>query len=205
MKNKVIFTAALLDYKGFTQYSDTFLETGTAAGDGVQRALDAGFMNVASCEAAPQWFEQSFARFKEYKGGTTEDGKAKPLVTIHKLKSTNFLSMFVSQAFPQVIFLDAHPAGPLSAGHDDVVEKGLASEFHQYNIIKAELAIILKKFNQHVIIIDDVNGLTDGYAMEYMDLMAAANPGYEFSFWDENLSKNPAYYYKDKILVGVPK
>ena len=187
------FTGKLLDYKDFLKYSDNFIETGCAAGDGVQRALDVGFKKIISCEAAESWFKQSSDRFLNDKN-----------VLIVNALSKDFLGAFVSSALLQVIFLDAHPSGPLSAGHADWVKNGDDSEFSQDNIIKKELSIILDKFTQHVIIIDDVNGLADGHAKEYMEIILKANPDYKFEFYDENLSCDPAFYYKDKILVAIP-
>lgn len=54
----------LLNLKDFVKYSDTFIETGTAAGCGIQRALDAGFLKAKSVEAEPSFFKQSSERFK---------------------------------------------------------------------------------------------------------------------------------------------
>lgn len=193
LKERITMTGKLMNYKELVPWGEQFLETGTAAGDGVQRALDAGFNTVYSCEAAEKWYTESLERFKG-------DNR----VMIVNALSKDFLKMFVSSIKPQVIFLDAHPAGPLSAGHDDFVEKGDSSEFAQDNIIKTELGIILSKFNKHIIFIDDVNGLGDGHAEEYMEILLKANPGYTFYFVDENLSGDPAFYYKDKILIALP-
>lgn len=192
-KKKITFTGKLLDYKEFRPCSDNFLETGTAAGDGVQRAIDAGFIEVCSCEAAEKWFNQSYDRFK------FNDN-----VKICQAESKEFLRIFVSRTLPQVIFLDAHPAGPESAFHKELMEEGPESEWNQDRIIKAELDIILERYKKHVIIIDDVNGLEDGHAEEYMEIMLRANPDYKFYFYDENLSGNAEHYYKDKILVAIP-
>lgn len=188
---EVEFTGKLLDYKNYRKYSDMFVETGTAAGDGIQRALDAGFDLIDSCEAANKWFQISLDRFK---------GSNK--VELYKGKSTDFLEDVVSYSDTQVIFLDAHSAGPESFGHQECIT-GI-EDYQQENIIKTELNIILNKYNKHVIIIDDVNGLTDGHAEEYMEIMSKANLEYKFSFWDENLSGKTDYYYKDKLLVAIP-
>jgi hypothetical protein len=37
-----------------------------------------------------------------------------------------------------------------------------------------------------------------------MQICLSATPDYKFQFYDENLSGDPAFYYKDKILVAIP-
>lgn len=194
MTTQIKSTGQLLDYKEFLKYSDTFIETGAAAGDGIQRALDAGFKAVLSCEAADKWHQACCKRFAVFLN-----------VNIFKGKSINCINRMMMAIEPPgafVIFLDAHPTGPESAGHKEW-ESGDRS-WDQDIIIKAELAIILTTRQQHVIIIDDVNGLADGHAMEYCELIEAAHPGgYDFAFYDENLSGTMLYI--DKILVAKPK
>ncbi len=179
----------LLDYKNYRHFSDTFIETGSAAGDGIQRALAADFQEVRSCEGARSWFDMCVDRFKNV-----------PRVSLILGKSTNVLLSMLPDK-PAVVFLDAHPAGPLSFGHDDLMSDPANSEFKQDNIIKAELKILSDCGVKHLIIIDDVNGHADGYAEEYCKLIG---DGYTFEFWDECLSGQFEYYYHDKILVAIP-
>ncbi|MES2428232.1 MAG: hypothetical protein V4560_14730 [Bacteroidota bacterium] len=188
---RISFTGQSLDYKNYLPYSDTFIETGTAAGDGVQRALDAGFESIVSIEAATMWYDQCKSRFKSTPGIDIVFGKSTVMLP-------GMLAAFVG---PLVIFLDAHPAGVLSAGHSDWIADP-NGEWAQDNIIQAELRIILTHRPDHIIIIDDVNGMTDGCAEKYMDLCLAANPNYRFEFWSENLSGD--LLYTDKILVCLP-
>lgn len=192
MTPQPIFTGKLLNYKDFVHMSSVFIETGTAAGDGVQRALDAGFCTVSSIEAKEYWYELCKKRFT---------GNAH--VDICLGKSTDELKTYqVLEQERCVIFLDAHPAGPESAGHAEW-ESGDRS-WDQDTIIKAELAIILATAKRHVIIIDDVNGMKDGHAAEYMALIEADYPNqYDYAFYDENLSGS--LLYEDKILVAIPK
>src|SRR5688572_25006373 len=126
-------TGQLLNYADYRKYSNTFIETGTAAGDGVQRALDAGFSPIISVEAAAKWYEESNDRFIDNDN-----------VGIYNLKSTEFLKENLSFITPDrvVFYLDAHPAGPLSAGHADWVANP-NGDWAQDNIIQAELRIIL--------------------------------------------------------------
>lgn len=184
----MISTGKLLDYKDFRQYSDAFIETGTAAGDGVQRAMDAGFNPVLSCEAARCWFELSRDRFNGNRSAILFFGK-----------STDVLpAMMQYVGGVSIIFLDAHPAGPTSAGHAEWVEGN--TDWNQDSIIKAELKIVLASGLKHVIIIDDVNGLADGHSEQYAQMIGE---DYDFNFYDENLSGD--LLYKDKILVATPK
>lgn len=197
MTKHIEFTGRLLDYKDFRKYSDTLCETGNAAGDGIQRALDAGFDHVYGVEAQEMYYNMCVEKFVEK--------PQKKDVLLFLGKSTDRLPA-VLQLIDKtaVFFLDAHVSGDTSFGYQDWLKDGENGPTSQDNIIKAELAIILANHNKHVIIIDDVNGLFDGHAVEYCDILLQANPDYKFQFYDENLSKDPAFYYRDKILVAIP-
>lgn len=186
-------TNRLLDYREFIKYGNTFIETGCAYADGVQRAIDAGFKKVISIEASEMYYESSFNRFIHNDNVDIVLGKS-----IDKLP----LIIDVVGKEPYVIFLDAHVSGDTSAGYHDWLEKGAESDYAQDKTIKAELEIILSNYNKHVIIIDDVNGLKDGCAVQYCAQMLKANPDYKFYFYDENLSGE--MLYQDKILVAIP-
>lgn len=195
LTKQIEFTGRLLDYKEFLKYSGTFIETGNAAGDGLQRALDAGFKNIWGIEAQKEYWQMCYKKFLGKKniililGTSTEKLNHLPFSVLNNTS---------------VFYLDAHVSGDTSFGYDEWLKDGENGPTSQDNIIKAELAIILANHKKHVIIIDDVNGLADGHAVEYMDIMLKANPEYRFQFYDENLSKDPAFYYKDKILVAIP-
>ena len=102
---------------------------------------------------------------------------------------------------PAVIFLDAHPAGPNTGGHDDLMEKGAASEYHQDTVLKRELAAILKHDPTHIIIIDDQNG-NNPENEAYIKMILEVNPNYQFYFYDEQAGE---IFYKNKSLVCIPK
>lgn len=191
-KKQIEFTGRLFDYKEFRKYSNVFIETGCANGDGVQRALDAGFEKVTSIEAATEWFVKSSRRFNEVYN-----------VDIVLGKSTDMLPKVINNFFqtePIVFYLDAHSSGDTSFGHKECIAG--EPEFQQDSIIKQELNIILSNYNKHIICMDDVNGLADGHAREYMELCLKYNPDYKFKFWDEQLDpKGPRY--KDKILTAI--
>ena len=44
-------------------FNNVLIETGTAAGDGVQRAIDAGFKQIYSCEAIDLFWNRAYDRF----------------------------------------------------------------------------------------------------------------------------------------------
>lgn len=91
-----------------------------------------------------------------------------------------------------VLFLDAHPSGQGTAGHDELMRDGSGSEFDQDTIIKQELTIILSHRKDHCIIIDDCQG-ENALTRYYKSLM----PGYRFKFYDWE-------GYKEKVLVCEP-
>ena len=193
-KRQIEFTGRLFDYKEFRKYSDTFIETGCAAADGVKRAVDAGFLSVVSIEASEYYYKLASERFKYHLSVSIQFGR-----------SIDILPKYITGTKePFVFYLDAHVSGDTSFGYEDWIKNGEESEAAQDKTIKAELEIILSNYNKHIICIDDVNGLDDGHAVEYMDLCLKYNPDYKFRFYDENLSGDPAYYYKDKILVAIP-
>lgn len=192
-------TGQILDYSILEQHSKIFIETGAAAGAGIQRAVDAGFKTIVSIEASKEWFDKCVHRFYD-----------EPSVTMYLGKSTDILGSVIDrisnyQSSPFVIYLDAHPSGPASAGHKEVLEGD--TSWTQDSIIKAELDIILVKDTVHVIVIDDVNGLTDGHALEYAQKIADKWEDYEFFFYDEWLGDRSTkeHFYPDKILVAIPK
>jgi hypothetical protein len=199
MENKIKITSSktLLDYRFLRQHGNVLIETGSAAGDGIKRALDAKFDSVCSIEAHAGWYEKCLERFgkntkvKLIYGKSTD--KLKTAIEIFNIGNPNF-----------VFYLDAHASGEASASHKELMEFGPDSEYSQDNIIKAELDIILAKKPNSVIVIDDVNGLDDGHAVEYCEKMLAANPNFRFFFFDENLSGKIEYYYYDKLLVALP-
>lgn len=195
LTKQIEFTGRLLDYKEFLKYSYTFVETGNAAGDGLQRAIDAGFKRIYGVEAQKMYYDMCFTRFLiQFPNVIIFHGKSVDQLPV-------LLNLFSREA---VFFLDAHVSGDTSYGYQEWLKDGENGPTSQDNIIKAELAIILANYNKHVIIIDDVNGLADGHAVQYMDIMLQANPDYKFRFYDENLSGDPAFYYKDKLLVAIP-
>lgn len=186
-------TGRLLDFKNFNSFSPIFIETGTCYGDGLQRAIDAGFTMLYSVEAHKPFYEHSKKRFRNIPD---------KIVKLYHGKSTDKLPEMLANAYrPAVIFLDAHPAGQGTAGHNELMKEGASSEYHQHTILTNELKHILNHSKNHLIIIDDQNGLNADNE-EYIKMLLAANPAYKFLFMDEHLPGGK--FYKDKSLVCIP-
>ena len=202
MENKIEIKSSktLLDYRFLKHRSSVLVETGSAAGDGIKRALDAGFDSVCSIEASPLWYEKCLERF----GSQFTNKKVRLILGKSTDKLKEVIEILDKNKPNFVFYLDAHASGEASASHKELMEFGPDSEYSQDNIIKAELDIILKEKPNSVIVIDDVNGLDDGHAVEYCEKMLAANPNFRFFFFDENLSGKMEYYYEDKLLVALP-
>ena len=188
---KIKHTGKILDYANYASHSKQYIETGTCTGNSIQRAIDAGFELFRSVELSDQYYIESTQRFY-----------GNPDVLIYKGNSVDMLpQMIIGLDAKAVFFLDAHPAGPGTAGHNEFVDGD--GRYGQDAVITKELEIILAHRNDHVIIIDDQNG-ENKYNKEYIKTCLKANPNYTFEFWDENLSGDPEYYYKSKILVCMP-
>lgn len=178
----------MIDLKPYRHYSDILVETGTAHGDGVQRALNAGFEKVISIELDEKLFKKAYGRFYKNEKVRILYGKSfEVLPTILKGLSK-----------PAVFFLDAHPAGEGTAGHEGWLKRDV--EVFQDTIIKKELAVILAHRNDHVILIDDQHG-PDEWNQVYIEFARQVNPGYKAQFHDQTLGNT---HHKEKILSLVP-
>lgn len=184
---KIKETNLLLDYTDFVDFSPLFIETGSCNGEGIQRALDAGFHRVKSVEAMPEYYNQSSDRFK-----------GNLFVQCYFGSSFEKLPEMIERLnFPAVFFLDAHPAGPGTAGHVEILAG--KSDYGQNYIITRELEVILSHMPDHLIIIDDLSIGSDEDA-NYMQICLDANPNYTFEYYDEEMSE----YRKNKVLVCRP-
>ncbi len=182
-------TNKILDYHDFVDFSPLFVETGSCAGDGIQRALNAGFFRVKSVEAMMEFYQICADRFIN-----------NHLVQLYFGSSIDRLpEMIGGLNFQAVIFLDAHPAGPGTAGHDEVIAGD--GNFGQDHIITEELKVILAHRNDHLIIIDDLSFGSKEDA-NYMTMCLKANPNYTFEYYDEKLPQTELR--KNKVLVCRP-
>lgn len=188
MEKQIEFTNKLIDFADFKKYSDTFIETGSCHGAGIDKALKAGF-SVLSVEAHPPLFEHCVKKYMN-----------EPRVKLFFGLSEGRLPQMLEKVHASAVFwLDSHPAGPNTAGHDDLMEKGDDSEYHQDKIIMRELEIIMSHRKDHIILIDDQHGIEAGNT-RFMEFILSQNPHYKFFFYDEKL----ATFYKDKILSCIP-
>ncbi len=189
---KPIETSLLLDFADFRSFSDTYIETGSCYGGSIDRALGAGFTRIKSCEVLPKFYNHCLEVYKD-----------QDKVKLFLGESRHELSAMLSDLTePAIIFLDAHPAGENTGGHDDLMKKGAKSEFHQDFILTKEIDIILKNNANHIIIIDDQNG-ENKENKAYMKTILKANPSYSFYFYDEQLGDEKTFY-KNKSLVCIP-
>jgi hypothetical protein len=188
-------THEILSFNEFRPFSETFIETGSGHGDGIQRALDAGFEHVASIEA---YYENFLVCARRFAGDST--------VHLYFGRSVDVLpGLLQLHPYPCVFFLDAHPSAENSYGYLEAAHGEDA--YFQDTIIRAELALILASPQRHVILIDDMHGRSAECLPDYLEMIQRAKPGYAFRLYDENLSPDadPAYFYEDKLLAAVPE
>lgn len=182
----------LFNIADFKKYSPLYIESGTCQGASLNRAMKADFYELKSIEADEKLYHFCCKRFNYFTN-----------IRLYFGTSEQILPIILSNVYQQaVIFLDAHPAGVGTAGHNDLMEKGVNSEFQQDRIINKELEIILNHRPDHIIIIDDQNG-PNFENDRYMRKMLAINPDYEFEFYDEMLEDG--ILHSNKILVCIPK
>ena len=186
---KIAKTCKLLDYVDFVSFSPMYIETGSCTGESIQRALDAGFDRIKSVEAMLEYYWISLKRFA-----------TNPTVEVYLGTSFDMLPIMIAKiTYPAVFFLDAHPAGPGTAGHDELMQG--QSDFGQDFIITCELEVILSHRHDHLIIIDDLEEGSDDDS-KYMKMCLDANPNYTFEYYDEHL---PGVERRiNKILVCRP-
>lgn len=174
-----------MNFNRYVQYSTTFIETGTHIGESISAALQAGFETVKSVEAWEPFFIRATKRFEN-------DNRVK----IFFGKSTDRIEEMIKDIpIPSVFWLDAHPSGPNTAGHDELMAGDKSVE--QDNILLKELEIILKH-GEHIILIDDQQGYAT--ANLFVDYILKRFT-YNFSIEDE---VRPGIHYKEKVLICLP-
>lgn len=172
----------------FRYFSNTLCETGSCWGAGIQRALDAGFTRIKSVELDKKLFHHCIERFKRQN------------VELFHGKSEDTIHIMLADVYePIVIMLDAHPAGPGTANHEECLNG--QKEAFQDTIITKELKSILEHRKDHLIIIDDQQ--PGDQAESYMNLLKSSNPNYTFKFYDEQLAPTEPLF-RNKVLVCNP-
>lgn len=155
---------------------DTFIETGTGGGGGIQAALDAGFRTVASIDTDEEKYLAARRNFpNRYFGHKVLPmwGNS-PQVLAQLIPLTNTFGRGCT------IFLDAH--------HKD-----------HPSPLRAELDQILKLTVPHVLIIDDLHRYRDGtWLPSWGDIMDILIPHY----WLRELPNSVA---PDNLLIGTTR
>jgi len=116
----------------------TFIETGSFEGYGIQKALDAGFTEIYSCELMKKHYDSCMDRFSDNDN-----------VSLYLGSSEDFLPEILEQVDqPFVLWLDAHGGYQGVAG--EPLKQYLPKEFDALYKYSA-------KFDSSVIMIDDAN------------------------------------------------
>lgn len=164
------------DLSEYTKTHSIFIETGTLKGDGVRRALQAGFQHVYSIELDNERFTKCNNNFKQNKKVTIIHGDSgielpKLLNTIHK---------------PCVLWLDAHYCGDGA----ELAEK--------WTPINEEIETLRNHpIKTHVILVDDLRCMDNTHVDEktqkevgfpgkqkLLEQLQEINPNYKLDFLD---------------------
>ena len=125
------------DLRKYKKNLSTFIETGTANGDGVQSAINAGFQNIHSVELSSSLFGECVNRFSNNSNVNLYNGSSEEILPkiIKKIDE------------PFLLWLDAHTSGGPYIGEP----------MHDY--LPREMKSIVKyknKLENSVIMIDDM-------------------------------------------------
>jgi hypothetical protein len=153
-------------------WNPVYVETGSYKGDGIQNALDAGFIWVISIEASIPLWDHCKQRFWNDGRVTCLLGDSRIVLKELELPRATF-------------FLDAH-----YCGHTEVNGKQVETHINA-SPLKEELAIIKRHGRTNTIIIDDMR-LFRGHGIE--DIIYAINEDYKIEYRDGN--------YKNDILIA---
>lgn len=143
--------------------SNTFVETGTSQGGGVQLALDHDYTSILSCEYDPVYFEAAIRRFA-------------PFPNVHLFHGDSSLvlpRMLADLQEPSLLWLDAHH----HESNKPIAPTGKCP-------LLAELDALLKApCRSHTIMIDDLDAAGDPFhELPALPLVEAAllliNPSY---------------------------
>jgi hypothetical protein len=170
--------------QGFSQFQKRiFIETGTFSGDGIQKALDAGFKEIHSLDIDKNFIENSKVRFKGNRN-------------IHLyVKDSSYELQDVMETIkePVVFWLDAHNGFP-DPSKTDVKNTPLLEELDQ---------IKNHPIKTHTILIDDLHCCST-LLFDFLTLdqiiakVLEVNPEYTISFVDGGDEGE----YKNNVLVA---
>lgn len=154
-----------------------FVETGTYKGDGVQKALDAGFETVHSMELHFPLYHRAMVRFGN-----------NPNVKIwYGDTSKHFAGMIASLNQPTTFWLDSHVSGSDSGYNPECPHP-----------LMKELEIVARHpVAGHTILMDDRRFFENDWGMpegKIRELIRGINPEYQFCYEDG--------YQKDDIMVA---
>jgi len=132
-------------FKKYSNQAKVFIETGTFTGDGIQRALDAGFEKIYSCDINAEYVNAAKKKYKNYN------------VIVENLESQDFIKKILPSLDERLVFfLDAHSMpfneniSSLGFG-PDTVKEGVAP----CPLLKELEAIKNHPIKNHYIMIDD--------------------------------------------------
>lgn len=174
-----------MDFSPYRKYSDTFIETGTYIGESIAAALKAGFTKVKSVESYLQSHQYSTKRFYQNENVELFFGRSVDLLP----------EMIKDIPIPSVFWLDAHPSGPGTSGHEGWLKGD--KEVFQDTILTKEIDIILAH-GKHILLIDDQHGWETAYL--FKEQIEKLFP-YSFEILDE---ERPDITYKEKVLLCKP-
>lgn len=150
-----------------------FIETGSADGDGIQSALNAGFEKIYSIELSSSLYDKVVSRFSDQKNvnlinGSSETELPKVLSTVNE---------------PFLLWLDAHASGGQYIGE------------LMHNYLPKEISAILNYsslFENSVIMIDDMNYYYEDkeFISKIEKLVNELKPNGKISYYRPNLSQH---------------
>ena len=159
------------------------VETGTCHGRTVEFVLNNGAKAVRSVEGSRERYEACVQKFSGD----------------HRVKLWNGFSsdllweMIRDVDEEMVFFLDAHPSGPESYGHDEIMSG--KKRFRQSDILKEEIDVISRHpIKSHTIILDDQHNSEHGLRAieDFKQRLLQINPEYRFSVEKKNIDEETA-------------
>jgi hypothetical protein len=151
--------------KKYRQNRNIFIETGTADGDGIQFALDAGFKEIYSIELSENLHNKALDRFKDYNNVHLILGSSE--IELPKLLSQ------MSSSF--VLWLDAHWSGGVYIG--ELMNVYLPKELNS-------ILNFSSKFDKSLVLVDDMNHYIQdtNFVKTIEDLVIKLNPNYKITY-----------------------